>query len=111
MIFRLVYKINSNIKTDNIMPLVFSFGRKCIAKTKNNRVLRVRARDHVIIAPLQTRRADGMTQNDSIYFVVKFVARFSPFFYRVPSLQDLFKTVKPEVILEFLKAAALYRLL
>ena len=32
-------------------------------------------------------------------------------FYRVPSLQDLFKTVKPEVILEFLKAAALYRLL
>ena len=28
-----------------------------------------------------------------------------------PSLQDLFKTVKPEVILEFLKAAALYRLL
>ena len=23
-------------------------------------------------------------------------------FYRVPSLQDLFKTVKPEVILEFL---------
>ena len=32
-------------------------------------------------------------------------------FYLVPSLQDLFKTVKPEVILEFLKAAALYRLL
>ena len=32
-------------------------------------------------------------------------------FYQVPSLQDLFKTVKPEVILEFLKAAALYRLL
>ena len=30
-------------------------------------------------------------------------------FYQVPSLQDLFKTVKPEVILEFLKAAALYR--
>ena len=29
-------------------------------------------------------------------------------FYQVPSLQDLFKTVKPEVILEFLKAAALY---
>ena len=28
-------------------------------------------------------------------------------FYQVPSLQDLFKTVKPEVILEFLKAAAL----
>ena len=32
-------------------------------------------------------------------------------FYQAPSLQDLFKTVKPEVILEFLKAAALYRLL
>ena len=32
-------------------------------------------------------------------------------FYQVPSLQDLFKTVKAEVILEFLKAAALYRLL
>ena len=32
-------------------------------------------------------------------------------FYQVPSLQDLFKTVKPEVILEFLKAAALYKLL
>ena len=32
-------------------------------------------------------------------------------FYQVPSLQDLFKTVKPEVILEFLKVAALYRLL
>ena len=32
-------------------------------------------------------------------------------FYQVPSLQDLFKTVKPEVILQFLKAAALYRLL
>ena len=32
-------------------------------------------------------------------------------FYQVPYLQDLFKTVKPEVILEFLKAAALYRLL
>ena len=32
-------------------------------------------------------------------------------FDQVPSLQDLFKTVKPEVILEFLKAAALYRLL
>ena len=32
-------------------------------------------------------------------------------FYQVPSLQDLFKAVKPEVILEFLKAAALYRLL
>ena len=32
-------------------------------------------------------------------------------FYRVPSLQDLFKNVKPEVILEFLKAAALYKLL
>ena len=31
-------------------------------------------------------------------------------FYRVPSLGDLFKTVKPEVILEFLKAAALYGL-
>ena len=30
--------------------------------------------------------------------------------YQVPSLQDLFKTVKPEVILEFLKAAVLYRL-
>ena len=30
-------------------------------------------------------------------------------FYRVPSLQDLLKTVKPEVILEFLKASALYR--
>ena len=29
-------------------------------------------------------------------------------FYQVPSLQDLFKTVKPEVILEFLKAAALH---
>ena len=27
------------------------------------------------------------------------------------NLQDLFKTVKPEVILDFLKAAALYRLL
>ena len=27
------------------------------------------------------------------------------------SLQDLFKTVKPEVILDLLKAAALYRLL
>ena len=32
-------------------------------------------------------------------------------FYQVPSLPDLFKTVKAEVILEFLKAAALYRLL
>ena len=32
-------------------------------------------------------------------------------FYQVPSLQDLFNTVKPEVILDFLKAAALYRLL
>ena len=32
-------------------------------------------------------------------------------FYQVPTLQDLFKTVKPEVILDFLKAAALYRLL
>ena len=32
-------------------------------------------------------------------------------FYQVPSLQDLFKTVKPEVILDFLKAAALYRFL
>ena len=32
-------------------------------------------------------------------------------YWRVPSLQDLFKTVKPEVILGFLKAAALYRLL
>ena len=32
-------------------------------------------------------------------------------FYQVPSLQDLFKTVRPEVILDFLKAAALYRLL
>ena len=31
-------------------------------------------------------------------------------FYQVPFLQDLFKTVKPEVILDFLKAAALYRL-
>ena len=28
-------------------------------------------------------------------------------FYQVPSLQDLFKTAKPEVILDFLKAAAL----
>ena len=32
-------------------------------------------------------------------------------FYQVPSLQDLFKTVNPEVILELLKAAAMYRLL
>ena len=32
-------------------------------------------------------------------------------FYQVPSLQDHFKTVKPEVILVFLKAAVLYRLL
>ena len=32
-------------------------------------------------------------------------------FYQVPSLQDLFKTFKPEVILDFLKAAALFRLL
>ena len=32
-------------------------------------------------------------------------------FYQVPFLQDFFKTVKPEVILDFLKAAALYRLL
>ena len=32
-------------------------------------------------------------------------------FYQVPSLQDLLKTVKPEVILDFLKVAALYRLL
>ena len=32
-------------------------------------------------------------------------------FYQVPSLQDLSKTVKPEAILDFLKAAALYRLL
>ena len=32
-------------------------------------------------------------------------------FYQVPSLQNLFNTVKPEVILDFLKAAALYRLL
>ena len=32
-------------------------------------------------------------------------------FYQVPTLQDLFETVKPEVILDFLKAAALYRLL
>ena len=32
-------------------------------------------------------------------------------FYQVPTLQDLFKTVKPEVILDFLKAAALYGLL
>ena len=32
-------------------------------------------------------------------------------FYQAPSLQDLFKTVKPEVILDFLKAAALYRFL
>ena len=31
-------------------------------------------------------------------------------FHQVPSLQDLFQTVKPEVILEFLKAGALYRL-
>ena len=31
--------------------------------------------------------------------------------YPVPSLQDLFKTVNPEVILDFLKAAVLYRLL
>ena len=31
--------------------------------------------------------------------------------YQVPFLQDRFNTVKPEVILEFLKAAALYRLL
>ena len=29
-------------------------------------------------------------------------------FYCVPTLQDLFKTVKPEVILDFSKAAALY---
>ena len=29
-------------------------------------------------------------------------------FYQVPSLQDLFKTVKPEVILDFLKVVALY---
>ena len=29
----------------------------------------------------------------------------------VESLQDLFKTVKPEVILDFLKAAALYKAL
>ena len=28
-------------------------------------------------------------------------------FYQVPTLHDLFKTVKPEVILDFLKAAAL----
>ena len=27
-------------------------------------------------------------------------------FYQVPSLQDLFKTVEPEVILDFLKAAS-----
>ena len=32
-------------------------------------------------------------------------------FYQVPSLHDHFKPVKPEVIFEFLKAAALYRLL
>ena len=32
-------------------------------------------------------------------------------FCQVPSLQDLFKTVKPEVILDFLQGAALYRLL
>ena len=32
-------------------------------------------------------------------------------FYQVPSLQDLFGTVKPGVILDFLKAAALYRIL
>ena len=32
-------------------------------------------------------------------------------FHQVPSLRDLFKTVKPGVILDFLKAAALYRLL
>ena len=32
-------------------------------------------------------------------------------FYQVPSLQVLFKTVKAEVILDFLKAAAPYRLL
>ena len=30
-------------------------------------------------------------------------------FYQVPSLQDHFKTVKPEVILKCLKAAALYK--
>ena len=29
-------------------------------------------------------------------------------FYQVPSLHDLLKTVKPEVILDFLRAAALY---
>ena len=36
-----------------------------------------------------------------------------PLVYLLPlmtSLQDLFKTVKPEVILDFLKAAVLYRL-
>ena len=32
-------------------------------------------------------------------------------FYQVHSLQDRFKTVKPEVILVFLKAAVMYRLL
>ena len=32
-------------------------------------------------------------------------------FYQVPSLQDLFNTVKAEVILDFLKAAVLYWLL
>ena len=32
-------------------------------------------------------------------------------FYQVPSLQDRFKTLKPEVILDFLTSAALYRLL
>ena len=32
-------------------------------------------------------------------------------FYQVPFLQNLFKTVNPEVILDFLKGAALYRLL
>ena len=32
-------------------------------------------------------------------------------FYQVPSLQDLFKTVKDDVILDFLKAAVLYMLL
>ena len=32
-------------------------------------------------------------------------------FYQVPSLHDLFKTVKAQIILDFLKAAALFRLL
>ena len=32
-------------------------------------------------------------------------------FYRVPSLQDLFKTFKADVVVDYLKAAALYMLL